>query len=98
MSEGNFKEKEKSVTGPRWARLTSRQTGRLTVGHKLTSTSVGPASRKRRQKGNTVSDETAKYGYWSFNDLTSECRHSKLQTHPLVREGALQKELQSNCH
>jgi hypothetical protein len=24
-----------------------------------------PASRKRRQKGNTVSDETVMYGYWS---------------------------------
>jgi hypothetical protein len=32
------------------------------------------------------------YGYWYFNDLTSECRHSKLQTRPLVREGAQQEE------
>jgi nicotinamide riboside transporter PnuC len=27
-------------------------------------TTVVPASRKRRHKGNTVSDEMAKYGYW----------------------------------
>jgi hypothetical protein len=39
-----------------------------------------------------TSDETTKYGYWSFNDLTSECRHCKLQTRPLVREGAQQGE------
>jgi hypothetical protein len=30
--------------------------------------------------------------YLSFNDLTSECRHSKLQTRPLVREDAVGKE------
>jgi hypothetical protein len=30
---------------------------------KNTSTVV-PARRKRRQKGNTVSDETVKYSYW----------------------------------
>jgi hypothetical protein len=30
-----------------------------------TSTAV-PASRKRRQKGNTVSDEPVKYGYWEL--------------------------------
>jgi hypothetical protein len=29
-----------------------------------TSTAV-PANRKRRQKGNTVSDETVKCGYWA---------------------------------
>jgi hypothetical protein len=34
-----------------------------------------------------------KYGYWSFNDLTSECRHSKVQTHPLVREDAIGKRI-----
>jgi hypothetical protein len=33
------------------------------------------------------------YGYWSFNDLTSECRHSKLQTHFLVREDAIGKRI-----
>jgi hypothetical protein len=27
---------------------------------------VVPASRKRRQKGNTVSDETVKYSYWAL--------------------------------
>jgi hypothetical protein len=36
------------------------------------------------------------YGYWSFNDLTSECRHCKLQTHFLVREDAIGKR-KSNC-
>jgi hypothetical protein len=57
------------------------------------TSTVVPASRKRRQKGNTVSDETAKYGYWSFNDLTNECKHSKLQTHVLVREDAIGKRI-----
>jgi hypothetical protein len=56
-----------------------------------------PCEPKRRRRGNTVSDETAKQGYWLFNDLTSECSHSKLQTRPLVREGALQ-EKQNKCH
>jgi hypothetical protein len=33
-----------------------------------------PASRKRRQKGNTVSHETVKYGYWVLLTwLVSEC-------------------------
>jgi hypothetical protein len=29
------------------------------------TSTVVPVSRKRRHKGNTVSDETVKYGYWS---------------------------------
>jgi hypothetical protein len=33
------------------------------------------------------------YGYWSFNDLTSECRHYKLQTRFLVREDAIGKRI-----
>jgi hypothetical protein len=38
------------------------------------TSTVVPASRKRRQKGNTVSDETVKYGYWSLiSRLVSDC-------------------------
>jgi hypothetical protein len=37
LSKDNFKEKEKSVTGL-YGGLTPRQTGRLTVGHKITLT------------------------------------------------------------
>jgi hypothetical protein len=33
------------------------------------------------------------YDYWSFNDLTIECRHCKLQTHLLVREDAIGKRI-----
>jgi hypothetical protein len=33
-----------------------------------------------------------------LSDLTSQRLHCKLQTRPLVREGALQEEQQSNCH
>jgi hypothetical protein len=39
LSEGNFKEKEKLVA-VQDGRLTPKQTGRLTVGRKLTSTST----------------------------------------------------------
>jgi hypothetical protein len=58
-------------------RLTPRWTGRLIVGRNVTLTekeprvevgyntsTVVPASCKRRQKGNTVSDEMVEYGYW----------------------------------
>jgi hypothetical protein len=53
-----------------------RLTGRLTVGRKTNSNSNSrvPASRKSRQKGNTVSDETVKYGYWVLMTwLVSDC-------------------------
>jgi hypothetical protein len=50
---------------------------------------VIPASRKRRQKGNpVVSDETVMYGYESSATLTTDRLDYKLQTRPLVREGA----------
>jgi hypothetical protein len=50
---------------------------------------VMPESRKRRQKGNlVVSDETVIYDYESFATLTTDRLHYKLQTRPLVREGA----------
>jgi hypothetical protein len=50
---------------------------------------VIPASRKRRRKGNpVVSDETVMYGYESSATLTTDRLHYKLQTRPLVREGA----------
>jgi hypothetical protein len=54
-----------------------------------------PANRKRRQKGNPISNETAWYGLvlWELNpSMTALARPSstcasKLYTHPLVREG-----------
>jgi hypothetical protein len=59
---------------------------------KNTSTVI-PASRKRRQKGNSVvSDETVMYGYESSVTLTTDRLHYKLQTRPLVREGAQDEE------
>jgi hypothetical protein len=55
---------------------------------KNTSTLI-PASCKRRQKGNpVVSDETEMCGYESSAILTTDILHYKLQTHPLIREGA----------
>jgi hypothetical protein len=54
---------------------------------KNTST-VTPANRKRRQKGNrVVSDETLmyEYGYESSATLTTNRLHYKLQSHHLVR-------------
>jgi hypothetical protein len=53
---------------------------------KNTSTVI-PASRKRRRKGNpVVSGETVMYGFESFATLTTDRSHYKLQTRPLVRE------------
>jgi hypothetical protein len=55
---------------------------------KNTSTVI-PASRKRRRNGNPlVLDETAMYGYEFSATLTAQRLHYKLQTRPLVREGA----------
>jgi hypothetical protein len=55
---------------------------------KNTSTVI-PASRKRRRKGNpVVSDVTVMFGYESSATLTTGKLHYKLQTHLLVREGA----------
>jgi hypothetical protein len=55
---------------------------------KNTSTVI-PASRKRRRKGNpVVSDETVMYGYESSSTLTTDRLHYKLQTRPLVRESS----------
>jgi hypothetical protein len=49
------------------------------------TSNVIPVSRKRRQKGNpVVSDETVMCVYESSTTLTTD----KLQTRPLVREGA----------
>jgi hypothetical protein len=51
------------------------------------SSTVIPASRKRRRKGNpVVSDETVMYGYESLATLTTDRLHYKLQSRPLVRE------------
>jgi hypothetical protein len=55
---------------------------------KNTSTVI-PASRKRRRKGNpVVSDETVIYDYESSATLTTGRLHYKLQTRPLFRECA----------
>jgi hypothetical protein len=55
---------------------------------KKTTSTVIPANRKRRGKGNpVVSDETVMYGESSAT-LTSDRLHYKLQTRPLVREAA----------
>jgi hypothetical protein len=62
-----------------------------------TTSTVIPASRNRRRKGNPlVSDETVMYGYESSATLTTDRLQYKLQTRPLVREDA-QDEEQSNC-
>jgi hypothetical protein len=50
------------------------------------TSSVIPASRKRRRKGNP--DETVMYGYESSATLTIDRLHYKLQTRSLVRQGA----------
>jgi hypothetical protein len=53
------------------------------------ASTVIPANRKRRRKGNpVVSDETLMYGYESSATLTTDRLHYKLQTRPLLREGA----------
>jgi hypothetical protein len=53
---------------------------------KKTST-VNPASLKRRRKGNpVVSGETVMYSYESSATLTTDRLQYKLQTRPLVRE------------
>jgi hypothetical protein len=53
------------------------------------TSTVIPASRKSRRKGNpVVSDETVMYDYESFATLITDRLHCKLQTRPLVREGA----------
>jgi hypothetical protein len=50
---------------------------------------VIPACRKRRRKGNPiVLDVTVLYGYEFSDTLTTDRLHYKLQTHLLVREGA----------
>jgi hypothetical protein len=60
------------------------------------TSAVISASRKRRRKGNpVVSEETVMYGCESSATLTTNRLHCKLQTRPLVREGA-QGEEKSN--
>jgi hypothetical protein len=55
---------------------------------KNTSTVI-PASRKRRRKGNpVVSDEIVMYGYESSATLTTDRLQYKSQARPLVRDGA----------
>jgi hypothetical protein len=55
---------------------------------KNTSTVI-PASRKSRWKENPViSGETVMYGYESSATLTTDILQYKLETRPLVREGA----------
>jgi hypothetical protein len=53
------------------------------------ASTVIPASRKRRRKENpVVSDETVMNGYESSATVTTDRLPYKLQTRPLVREGA----------
>jgi hypothetical protein len=55
---------------------------------KNTSTVI-PASRKRRRKGKpVVSDETVMYGYESSATLTIDRLHYLSQTRPFAKEGA----------
>jgi hypothetical protein len=62
--------------------------GNIAEAGKTTSTVI-PASRKRRRKGNpVVSDETIMYGYESSATLTTDRLHYKLRARPVVREGA----------
>jgi hypothetical protein len=54
------------------------------------SSTVIPASRKRRRKGNpVVSGETVMFRYESSATVTTDNLHYKLQTRPLVREGRI---------
>jgi hypothetical protein len=56
--------------------------------YRIMSSTVIPASRKRRRKGNpVVSDEAVMYGNESSATLTTDILHYKLQTRPLVKEG-----------
>jgi hypothetical protein len=53
------------------ARVIYKQLTRKTVGEPRVEagyniSAVVPANRKRRQKGNTVSDEEVKYSYWAL--------------------------------
>jgi hypothetical protein len=62
---------------------------------KNTSTVI-PASRKGRRKGNpVVSDERVMYGYASSVTLTTHKLHYKLQTRPLVRSGKFKNPMTS---
>jgi hypothetical protein len=57
------------------------------------TSTVLPASRKGRRKGNPlVSDETVMYGYESSATLTTDRLHYKLQAGPLVREAPKNEE------
>jgi hypothetical protein len=59
---------------------------------KNTSTVI-PASRKRRRKGNpVVSHETVMHGYESSATLATDRLHYKLHTRLLVRKGAQRRE------
>jgi hypothetical protein len=54
------------------------------------TSSVIPASRKRRRKENpVVSDETVLFGYESSATLITDRLHYKLQTRHLVRHGRI---------
>jgi hypothetical protein len=69
------------------SRMNKVQISRVEAG--MNTSTVIPASRKRRRKGNpVVSGETVMYGYESSSTLTTERFHYKLQTRPLVTEGA----------
>jgi hypothetical protein len=70
-----------------WTLADEQSEHRVEAG-KNTSTAI-PVSRKRRRKGNpVVSDKTVIYGYELSATLTTNRLHYKLQTSPLVKEGA----------
>jgi hypothetical protein len=63
------------------------------------TSTVIPVSRKRRRKVNpVVSDEIVMYGYESSTTLTTDRWHYKLQSHPLVREGAIRRRAKQFSH
>jgi hypothetical protein len=55
---------------------------------KNTSTVIPTSHKRRRNENPVVSDETVMYGYESSATLTTDRFHYKLQTRPLIREGA----------
>jgi hypothetical protein len=55
---------------------------------KDTSTVILVIRKRRRKRNPVVSDDTVMYGYESSATMATDRLHYKLQTHPLVREGA----------
>jgi hypothetical protein len=78
---------EKQSQDPTINHFTLHSIPRVETGKNIST--VIPAGRKRRWKGNpVVSHETVMYGYESSATLTTDRLHYRLQIRPLVREGA----------